>query len=156
MQRQKDEFDRQQKLKEMEKQRREKAADAKAKAAIKDQIAKDKAERASRQKGAAAAQPQPQPQPLPAAAAAPSALVAYDTARVQVRLTNGQALQNTFSATDTLAAVYQWVEANRTDGAAPFNLSTNFPKRVFSRADLLLTLTEAGLTPSGVLFVGRA
>ena len=53
----------------------------------------------------------------------------------QIRLTNGQALTQTFGSKEQLSAVRLYVEMNRTDGAGPFSLMTNFPKKIFSEDD---------------------
>ena len=62
----------------------------------------------------------------------------------QIRLTNGQALTQTFSAKEQLAAVRLYVEMNRTDAPGPFALMTSFPRKVFSDNDMEKPLTELG------------
>lgn len=53
----------------------------------------------------------------------------------QIRLTNGQALTQTFGAKEQLSAVRVFIDLNRTDGNAPFSLMTTFPKKVFTAED---------------------
>ena len=62
----------------------------------------------------------------------------------QIRLTNGQALTQSFSVKEPLAAVKLYVEMNRTDPPCLFNLMTNFPKKVFTGEDYEKPLTELG------------
>lgn len=63
---------------------------------------------------------------------------------LQIRLTNGQALTQTFSAKEPLAAVRVYIETNRTDGSGPFSLMTNFPKKIFQGDDFEKPLDVLG------------
>lgn len=62
----------------------------------------------------------------------------------QIRLTNGQALTQSFSVKEPLAAVRLYVEMNRTDPPGPFTLMTSFPRKVFAGEDFDKPLTELG------------
>lgn len=53
----------------------------------------------------------------------------------QIRLTNGQALTQTFGCKEQLSAVRLYIEMNRTDGSGGFNLMTTFPRKVFTEED---------------------
>lgn len=64
---------------------------------------------------------------------------------LQIRLTNGQALTQTFSAKEPLAAVRVYIETNRTDGSGPFSLMTNFPKKIFQGDDFEKPLDVLGM-----------
>ncbi|XP_021919770.1 UBX domain-containing protein 1 isoform X2 [Zootermopsis nevadensis] len=79
----------------------------------------------------------------------------YSQTRLQIRLTNGQALTQTFGSKEQLSAVRLYVEMNRTDGSGPFCLMTNFPKKVFSDDDYEKPLDLLGLVPSAVVIVSR-
>lgn len=101
--------------------------------------------------------------PPPAAVAKPPAPVApvepkkeYDQCKLQIRLTNGQTLTQTFGANEELAAVRLYVELNRTDGDLPFTLMTNFPKKVFTEEDYSKPLSTLGLVPSAVVILTKA
>ena len=63
---------------------------------------------------------------------------------VQIRLTNGQALTQTFGAKEQLAAVRLYITMNRTDGDFPFTLMTSFPRKVFTDEDMEKPLQELG------------
>lgn len=75
--------------------------------------------------------------------------------REQFRLTNGSAITGTFQATDTLETVRNYIHENRTDGSAPFNLMTTFPRKTYTDADLGTSLQDAGLVPSAVLILTK-
>lgn len=68
----------------------------------------------------------------------------YYNMLLQIRLTNGQALTQTFSAKEPLAAVRVYIETNRTDGSGPFSLMTNFPKKIFQGDDFEKPLDVLG------------
>lgn len=69
----------------------------------------------------------------------------YYNMLLQIRLTNGQALTQTFSAKEPLAAVRVYIETNRTDGSGPFSLMTNFPKKIFQGDDFEKPLDVLGM-----------
>ncbi|KAK7492298.1 hypothetical protein BaRGS_00016395 [Batillaria attramentaria] len=141
-----------------EERRREKMEEKLARQRVKEQIEKDRAERAAKfAKGGQQAQPSPQPAAQPAAAAASASVEKkeYDQTRLQIRLTNGQALTQSFSAKEPLAAVRVYIEMNRTDGNGPFSLMTSFPRKVFSTEDMEKPLNQLGLVPSAVLIVTK-
>jgi len=80
----------------------------------------------------------------------------YNQCTIQVKLTNGQTLKNTFKPTDTLAVVHDWVSKNRTDGNSSFSLCNTFPRKVFSDQELkTITLTDAKLVPRGALIIAN-
>lgn len=64
---------------------------------------------------------------------------------MQIRLTNGQALTQTFGVKEQLSAVRLYVEMNRTDGDSPFLLMTSFPKKVFKEEDFEKPLDHLGM-----------
>ncbi|GFR72421.1 UBX domain-containing protein 1 [Elysia marginata] len=143
-----------------EERRREKMEEKLARQRVKEQIEKDKRDRAAKfakEKEASnpAASPAAKvasPTPAPAASQPPKE---YTDCRLQIRLTNGQALTQTFGAKEPLSAVRLYVEMNRTDAQGPFSLMTSFPRRVFSSSDMDMPLDSLGLVPSSVLIVTR-
>jgi len=146
-----------QEIKKMaEERRREKMETKAAKAKILAQIEADKAARREMFNTAppASAAPAPPAAAAPAAAAAPKK--DYDSARLQIRQSNGQPLVHTFGSKEPLSAVRLYVEMNRTDGGAgPVKLMTNFPKKVFTDDEYDEPLAQLGLTPSAVLIVTK-
>ncbi|XP_069689431.1 UBX domain-containing protein 1 isoform X4 [Periplaneta americana] len=80
----------------------------------------------------------------------------YSQTRLQIRLTNGQALTQTFGSKEQLSAVRLYIEMNRTDGSGPFSLMTSFPKKIFTDDDYEKPLDLLGLVPSAVVIVSRA
>lgn len=138
-----------------EERKREKNAEKMARQKIKEEIEKDKAERAAKfgpntkVQGAAAVKV--------TATATPgtSAKKDYDETRLQIRLTNGASLTQTFQCKEPLASVRVYIQINRTDDQGPFSLMTTFPRKVFSEDDMDKPLTELGLVPSAVLVVTK-
>ncbi|XP_071833467.1 UBX domain-containing protein 1-like isoform X2 [Apostichopus japonicus] len=143
-------------MKIAEQKRREKLEDKLARKKVKDQIAQDKADRAARFGKTAgtgdssvatdAAVSQQRKEPAP-----PAAKKEYNEARIQIRLTDGTTLKQTFSADEQLSAIRLYVEMNRSDGMGPFTFMTTFPRKVFTSEDMETPLKELGLIPSAVL-----
>ncbi|KAL4237750.1 UBX domain-containing protein 1 [Mactra antiquata] len=141
-----------------EQRKREKMEEKLARQKVKEQIEKDKRERAAKfakQSQETSAPPSTQtsvPQPTVTSTEKKD----YTETRLQIRLTNGQALTQSFSAKEPLAAVRLYVEMNRTDPPGPFTLMTSFPRKVFNGEDYEKPLTELGLVPSAVLMVTKS
>ena len=93
--------------------------------------------------------------PAPAPAAAPVVeKQSYDETRLQIRLSDGSAMKNTFKVKEPLSAVRLWVELNRKDGGAgAVRFQTSFPRKVFTEEEYNAPLEELGLVPSAVLMV---
>lgn len=89
-----------------------------------------------------------------ASAASPRAPVNYTHARIQVRLQDGTALQETFDAKEQLAAVRLFVRL-KLPNDTPFTLMTTFPRKVFTEDDYEKPLEALGLVPSAVLTVAK-
>ncbi|XP_061174801.1 UBX domain-containing protein 1-like [Saccostrea echinata] len=139
-----------------EQRRREKMEEKLARQRVKEQIEKDKRDRAAKFGSGgqpAAAAPNPVTSPTAAQPSQAAEKKDYTECRLQIRLTNGQALTQKFSAKEPLAAVRLYIETNRTDGSGPFTLMTNFPKKVFQGEDYEKPLDVLGLVPSAVLMV---
>ncbi|XP_077522776.1 UBX domain-containing protein 1-like [Amblyomma americanum] len=147
-------------LKLAEEKKREKMEAMLAKKKVLEDIERDKQERREKfNMGAAATASAPKPAAAGAAAAAPAPVEPkkdYDQCRLQIRLTNGQTLTQTFGANEELAAVRLYVELNRTDGDQPFTLMTNFPRKVFTEEDYMKPLNALGLVPSAVVILTKA
>lgn len=80
----------------------------------------------------------------------------YSQTRIQIRLTNGSTLTETFNVKEQLAAVRLYVEMNRTDEKGPFSLMTNFPKKIFTEDEYGQRLEDLKLVPSAVLIVTKS
>merc|ERR1711962_1794700 len=137
-----------------EARRKEKLEEKRLRQKIKDDIAKDRA--AQKQQKQASPEKTSSPAPTPASSSqTPVAKKEYTECRLQIRLTNGSALASSFSPDTTLFAVHEYIADKRTDGDAPFTISTTFPRKIFGDADMLKSLKDLGLMPSAVLVVGR-
>ncbi|XP_044753966.1 UBX domain-containing protein 1-like [Coccinella septempunctata] len=138
----------------LDQRRREKEEEKIARQRVKEQIEQDKLARKAKYSN------QPMEVETPKAAvptiAATKSVTNYTEVRLQIRLTNGSALTHTFLAKEPLSAVRLYVEMNRNDGEGPFNLMTNFPKKIFTSEDYEKPLDTLGLAPSAVLIVSKA
>uniref|UniRef100_V5HYQ9 Putative ubx domain protein 1 n=1 Tax=Ixodes ricinus TaxID=34613 RepID=V5HYQ9_IXORI len=137
-----------------EQRRREKMEDKLARQKILEQIERDKLARRQKFDMEPLPATTSQPSPPPQVEAAPKK--DYDQCKLQIRLTNGQTLTQTFNAHEELAAVRLYIELNRTDGELPFCLMTNFPRKVFVEEDYVKPLSALGLVPSAVIFLTKA
>ncbi|XP_064622494.1 UBX domain-containing protein 1-like [Lineus longissimus] len=135
--------------------RKEKLEEKLAKKKVLDDIERDKKNRAAqfaKEKNQASQPQQSASKPQPAAQPVKKD---YDTCRIQITLTNGQRIQETFNAKEQLANVRVFVQTKRSDGDAPFRLMTNYPKKVFTDEDMEKPLTELGLVPSASLILTK-
>lgn len=127
----------------VEQRKREKQEEKMARQRVKDQIEQDKLARKAKFAQAESTTPAvPVPEvtiethsKVVSSATSVSSNKSYTEARLQIRLTNGQALTQTFGAKEPLSAVRLFVEMNRTDAAGPFSLMTSFPRKVFNVDD---------------------
>ncbi|KAK7791674.1 hypothetical protein R5R35_002044 [Gryllus longicercus] len=141
----------------VEQRKREKLEEKLARQRVKEQIEQDKIAR--KEKFGTTSPLSPPSVPLPAQEhnerPVPPSSKEYTHTRLQIRLTNGQALTQTFGAKEQLSAVRLYVEMNRTDGEGHFLLMTNFPKKIFSEEDYEKPLDVLGLVPSAVVIVSK-
>jgi len=137
-----------------EERRREKMEEKLARQRVKEQIEKDKRDRAA--KFAKEKQEVPAAPAAASASPAPAAPKEYTDCRLQIRLPDGSALTHTFGAKEPLSAVSLYVRLNRKDGSdVPFSLMTSFPRKVFNSSDLEKPLDSLGLVPSAVIMVTK-
>jgi len=140
---------------EADKLRKEKEDEKRAKDAIKRKIEQDRMERQARAKGTPSTT-EAAPQPTAAAPSQPAQAKTYTECQIQIRQLDGSILRGTFSPSDTLKTVYDYVVSNRTDKSnALFTLSNTFPRKVYANAELSTTLQDAGLVPNGTLLMQR-
>lgn len=140
-----------------EEKRREKLADAAHKQKVKEQIAADREafKRAQEKAKPGYVEPAAAPQPvkLPAVVTEKKD---YDECKIQIRLTDGKSIVQTFKAKEPLASVRLWIEMNRTDGAGKFNLMQTFPRKVYTDEDMARSLVDLGLVPATSLVIQNA
>lgn len=121
---------------------------------LKEQIAADR-ESMKREKEAAAAGKPVEAKPVPPPQLVTQEKKDYDECRIQIRLTDGKTIQQTFRAKEQLAAVRLWIEMNRTDGAGNFNIVQTFPRKIYSDEDMMRTLLDLGLVPASSLIISK-
>ncbi|XP_014255574.1 UBX domain-containing protein 1 isoform X2 [Cimex lectularius] len=139
--------------KAIELRKREKEEDRMARQRIKEQIEADKAARRAKAAEAAGT-----PFVSPTVVSSPKPAVVskdYTETKLQIRLTNGQSLTQSFGIKEQLSAVRLYIQMNRTDGEGPFLLMTTFPKKVFQDEDFDKPLDVLGLVPSAVITVSK-
>ncbi|XP_076655152.1 UBX domain-containing protein 1 [Halictus rubicundus] len=135
----------------LEQRKQEKEEDKLARQRIRAQIEADKAARRAR----ANAQEVPQPPPSVPSSSTTAPRKDYSETKLQIRLTNGQTLTQTFGSKEQLSAVRLFIEMNRTDETGPFCLMTNFPKKIFGEDDYDTPLDVLGLVPASVIIVKK-
>ncbi|KYN06506.1 PREDICTED: UBX domain-containing protein 1 [Cyphomyrmex costatus] len=141
----------------LEQRKREKAEEKEARQRVRAQIEADKAARRAK---AAAESNQTINTTSVSLSATPSSTSThhrkdYTETRLQLRLTNGQTLTQSFGSKEQLSAVRLFIEMNRTDDNGPFQLMTTFPKKVFTDEDYDTPLDVLGLVPSAVVIVQK-
>lgn len=105
-------------------------------------------------------QPIPATSPLAAAPTAAATIATprtpanYASTRIQVRLQDGTALQETFDVKEQLAAVRLFIRLKLANDL-PFALMTTFPRKLFTEEDYEKPLEALGLVPSAVLIVTK-
>lgn len=124
----------------LDQRKREKEEEKFARQRVKEQIEQDKLARKAKYSN----QPIEVVPPKPVAVVSSKPAINYSEVKLQIRLTNGSALTQTFKAKEPLSAVRLYVEMNRNDGEGPFNLMTNFPKKVFAFDDYDMPLDKLG------------
>ncbi|CAL7934665.1 unnamed protein product [Xylocopa violacea] len=137
----------------IEDRKREKEDERLARQRVREQIEADKAAR--RAKANAENPSMITSPPVAPTLSTPPHRKEYNDTKLQIRLTNGQTLTQSFGSKEKLSAVRVFVEINRTDAPGPFNLMTNFPKRIFTEDDYEAPLNALGLVPSAVLIVQK-
>ena len=81
-----------------------------------------------------------------------------DGCRIVVKLADGTRLDRRFHKGEPLQSVLDYVEASSPDlyDGAPFDLVSNFPRKVFERHCAATALHELGLHPQAMLFTKEA
>ncbi|KAK9240466.1 hypothetical protein V1525DRAFT_336886 [Lipomyces kononenkoae] len=77
----------------------------------------------------------------------------HNSSALAIRLLDGSSIKNRFPLDATLGDVRRWIDANRTDGDAPYSILSQFPHKVFSASDENETLVTLDLHPSGTLIL---
>ncbi|KAK4201464.1 hypothetical protein QBC40DRAFT_278262 [Triangularia verruculosa] len=154
----KEELQRKERLKDVEKKKQEKIADAEAKKRIKAKIEADKAERKRKEEEAKALREGRAPQAPAAAPATPLASLggasssgsSAATARLRIQTKQKGNLMKTYPSETTLFEVAHAVEEET--GVPVQSFQINFPRKTFEAGvDFGMTLKEAGFVPSAAI-----
>jgi hypothetical protein len=136
-----------------EEEEMKKIADANRREKIETQLAKQRAieqieadKRARREKAAAEKSggivgdvPAAKPQHV----AAPQPTRQYDECNIQVRLSDGSTIRQTFKSADRFEKVIDWINQTQ-QSQQPFILVQNYPKKEFNENDNYKSLNELG------------
>ncbi|XP_011314778.1 UBX domain-containing protein 1 [Fopius arisanus] len=139
----------------LEQRKREKEEDRIARQKIREQIEADKAARRAKQAEESGQPAVSATSPTTPTSVAPAPKRDYNQTKIQIRLTNGETLTQSFGSKEQLSAVRLYVEMHRTDPPGPFNLMTSFPRKVFQTDDYDAPLDVLGLVPSAVVIVQK-
>lgn len=143
----------------VEQRKREKLEDKLARQRVKDMIAEDRANKKREREKQQEEQSKPTTTTTPAVASVKSNRPAATDARLQIVCPDGSKMVQTFSAQEPLSAVRVFVKMNRKDSSGeeevPFGLMSAFPKKVFTDLDYDAPLNALGLAPSAVLHVTK-
>ncbi|XP_067686312.1 UBX domain-containing protein 4-like [Haliotis asinina] len=150
-------FQQERELKETAQQlKKDREDDKKARERIREQIARDRAERAARFNKEKADREKTQEEAKRAKlmaqqqAAAKAEAERSETARIQFRLPDGSSVTQQFPSRNNLQEAYNFVSQHV---GSPVTLSTTFPRRTFSDADMSVTFADLQLAPSSVVMV---
>jgi len=137
----------------MDERKREKQEEKVARDRVKAQIEADKLAR-KKLFGQISGEEKPT-QVLPVVVSPHKQLKDYTETKLQIRLTNGHTIVQTFNVKEMLAAVRVYIELNRSDGDSSFCLMTSFPRKVFTNDDYEKPLDQLGLVPSAVIILTK-
>jgi len=145
--------------KELEERRREKEEEKAALKRVREEIARDRAEKAQRYKKEKSEQEEKKQKVLDtkAQAAAVAAQIDYaekcKNTKLQYRLPDGSTVVRDYPSETTLAEAIQDLRRQPVPYPPTFRLAMGIPRRVFSAEDEEKTLTELGLPPRASLAV---
>ncbi|KAK6182918.1 hypothetical protein SNE40_010493 [Patella caerulea] len=150
-------FQKEREILEVQKQlKKEKDEDKIARQKVKEQIARDRAERAAKfnkeKKEEETALSEAKKAKLQAEQKVKEEAEAKrsESARIQFRLPDGSSVPQTFPSSETLQTVYNFISQHIGEEVV---LSTTFPRRTYNESDLTQTLITLQLAPSAVVMV---
>ncbi|CAO2819043.1 unnamed protein product [Amaranthus hypochondriacus] len=73
--------------------------------------------------------------------------------QILIRFPNGERREHSFSATDKVQAIYNYIDALGLPGIQNYRLISSFPRKVFGFDQMDMTLIDAGLHPRASLFL---
>ncbi|KAJ3707468.1 hypothetical protein LUZ61_011173 [Rhynchospora tenuis] len=73
--------------------------------------------------------------------------------KIMIRLPNGDRVHCSFTPTDTIRSIYNYIDSLNIPGMGSYQILSNFPKRLYGYEQLGMTLKDAGFHPSATLFV---
>ncbi|KAI8142060.1 hypothetical protein BJV82DRAFT_158774 [Fennellomyces sp. T-0311] len=131
--------------------KKEKKEDEEHRRKIKEQIARDRAEQIAARQAAKQRSKSETSSTSPRPSSNSSGQ--HNTSSISIRQLDGSTIRNKFQASDTLGAVKDWIDKNRTDGDQPYKLLAQFPTRQFSIGEEQHTLRDLDLCPSATIIM---
>ncbi|CAO3633508.1 unnamed protein product [Mucor fragilis] len=140
-----------------EKIKKERQEDEAHRKRVREQIARDRAEKIA-QRNAEKQRQNSTFTTLPTDEGASSSSLNDDSrhaySNLNIRQLDGSNIRHQFEAASTLSEVRNWIKENRTEDAKkPYKLSSQFPTRLFTDADDDTTLKELNLCPSATIIM---
>ncbi|KAI8377371.1 hypothetical protein BD560DRAFT_390901 [Blakeslea trispora] len=129
--------------------KKERQEDEAHKRKVREQIARDRAEKNQRstEKQRSGAE-----EPVQHSHVKASSSQSHEWSNLSIRQLDGSSIRHPFKATDTLGLVHEWIQQNRTDDIhTPYKLSSLFPTRLFTEADNKTILRDLNLCPSATI-----
>ncbi|KAI8880181.1 hypothetical protein K501DRAFT_191877 [Backusella circina FSU 941] len=151
-----DRIDRENKI-YFDKIKKERKADEEHKKKVREQIARDRAEKIASRKAERERQSSIDDGKLEqqqGSSSSPSK--SYNTCNLNIRQLDGSTIRHQFNADDALSVVRNWINENRTDGSGVYRLSAQFPSRTFTETDDTELLSSLNLCPSATIIMKPA
>jgi len=79
--------------------------------------------------------------------------VIKDSTTIVVRMLNGEVVRQNFPLNATLKDVVLYIDQNQANEGEEYTMRTTFPPRIFNDRDLILTLQQLELFPSGTIIL---
>ncbi|KAK4517228.1 peroxisomal copper amine oxidase [Mucor velutinosus] len=141
-----------------EKIKKERQEDEAHRKRVREQIARDRAEKIAQRNAEKQRQNSTSLTTLPTEEGASNSSLSNNShhaySNLNIRQLDGSNIRHQFEAVSTLSEVRNWIQENRTEDAKkPYKLSSQFPTRLFTDADDNTTLKDLNLCPSATIIM---
>ncbi|GAN03127.1 UBX domain-containing protein 4-like isoform X2 [Mucor ambiguus] len=141
-----------------EKIKKERQEDEAHRKRVREQIARDRAEKIAQRNAEKKRQNSTSSTTLPTEESTSSSSLSNNShhaySNLNIRQLDGSNIRHQFEAVSTLSEVRHWIQENRTEDAKkPYKLSSQFPTRLFTDADDNTTLKDLNLCPSATIIM---
>ncbi|KAI9482969.1 MAG: ubiquitin-related domain-containing protein [Benjaminiella poitrasii] len=137
-----------------EKLKKERKEDEEYKKKIKEQIAKDRAvQMAARKAEKQRLMDEKEKTQSNKEASSQTHSDSHNHCNLNIKQLDGSSVRHSFSSSNRLSEVVEWIDINRTDSDMPYKLFAQFPNRNFDISDEQRTLLDLKLCPSATLIM---